>query len=136
MATTIIKDTEIETVVVQVPGLMGPRAELPWELSIPVQGRMYANELLLRYDSADKIDFELADCFASCDIPATVDAEFIITVDGTQVGTILFAAGSNEGVVTLSALSINKREILSIWAPAIQDVTLADLTITLKGKRD
>ena len=139
-STVTLHDTGIDIVVVSEPGLMGPRAELPWELSLPVDGSAYANERLLRYDAPDIITFNIPECYASCDYPATSNSAFRLLVSNSSVtnstiGTITFTPGNRVANVSITAVSINKRDILNVYAPVSQDPTLADITITLKGER-
>ena len=136
----VVKDTGIETVIVQIPGLMGPKAALPWELALPITGRAYANEPIFRYDAPDIITLDISGCFGSCDIPATSNASFNLmisntSVSNTSIGTITFLPNNKDANVSLTSTLINKRDILNVYAPANQDLTLADITITLKGER-
>lgn len=148
MSVVIIEDESVVTVVtdgndlvvVSEPGLMGPAAALPWEVSIPIVGVTFASEHLLRYDAPDIIVLTPADCYGSCDTLATANAAFVLkisntSVTNTSIGTITFTANSRIASVSITANTINKRDILNVYAPTTQDLTLADITITLKGER-
>jgi hypothetical protein len=61
----------------------------------------------------------------------TNDAVFTLNVGGASAGTITFPAGEQAAVVVLSTTTIPADTEFEIVAPTPQDVTLADITLTL-----
>lgn len=54
----------------------------------------------------------------------------------TTPGTVNFAIGANSGTFTwTSAVTYDAGDVLLVYAPGVQDATLADITITLSGLR-
>ncbi len=68
-----------------------------------------------------------------CDTAPTANATLTIKRNGTSIGTILISAAGTTGAFTVSA---DKRfyagDVLSVEAPASQDATLRDISVTLK----
>jgi hypothetical protein len=65
---------------------------------------------------------------------ATAQADFDLRRNGSSIGTVRFAAGSQTASFMLaSAASLAEGDRLELLAPNPQDATLADLTILLKG---
>lgn len=74
--------------------------------------------------------------YANADTAATAQAVFTIKRGGTTVGTITFAASSAIGTFSVSGdKAFNKGSVLSITAPASQDATLENISITLRLTR-
>jgi hypothetical protein len=75
---------------------------------------------------------------ASIGFPATAQAVFLITKNGTTIGTITFAAGAIVGVfasVGGLAQTLAVTDILAIIAPATPDATLSEIGFTLAATR-
>lgn len=64
---------------------------------------------------------------------ATASAAFPLTVNGTQKGTITWAAGQTIPSFTLASVSVAPGDIIELLAPATPDASLADLVWTIKG---
>lgn len=136
--TVILTDSTTDAIVTVVePGPMGPIASLPWEITLPVMGLVIPDEYMLRYDVPDDITILPDKCFGSCNPgnTATANATFRVYRNETLIGTVTFIAGNTEAVVSFSNNSLNSRDILHIYGPSDQDLTLANLSITLKGER-
>jgi len=72
-------------------------------------------------------------CFANCDVAPTAQAVCTIKQNAITIGTITFGAGSTQGVFAVSGdKPIYRGHVLSIVAPASQDATFKDISITLK----
>lgn len=76
----------------------------------------------------------LTGSYAKARVAATASTTFSVQKNGSQVGTIVFAAGATSATFTAaSAISLAAGDILSIIAPATADATLADIGFTLVG---
>lgn len=83
--------------------------------------------------------FTLADDFAGSNArletgPTTSEITFSVTVNDTTVGSIVFATGSQSGVLSTTggAITINDNDYIDIIAPASPD-SAAGLRVTFKG---
>jgi hypothetical protein len=73
---------------------------------------------------------------ARAKIAATAVTNYGIFKGTTNIGTLRFAAGSKEGTFIAAAeTDLMVDEDVTIVAPAVPDATLADMTVTLAGKR-
>lgn len=67
---------------------------------------------------------------------ATASTVFSIKKNGSQVGTITFAASGTTGIfATSGTVSFAASDLLTIVGPASADATIANLAITLTGTR-
>lgn len=72
---------------------------------------------------------------ASCDVNATANASFSIKLNGTQIGTIAFAAGNGVATFTGPASDIVcvPGDKLTVTSPVVADSTLSYVAATLLG---
>jgi hypothetical protein len=70
---------------------------------------------------------------STADIAATASTVFTITKNGTQFGSITYAAGSITGVFTGSSTTFVPGDKISIIAPIVPDTTLSSLSFVLVG---
>lgn len=69
---------------------------------------------------------------AYCDTPSTGAVTLSIKKNGSQVGTVSFAAGANTGTVSIaSPVTLAVGDRLTIVAPATPDATFGDFEISL-----
>lgn len=59
------------------------------------------------------------------------NAVFILNKNGTQIGTVTFAAGSTTGVFSVTASSFAIGDIITLIAPSPQNATLANIGINI-----
>lgn len=109
-----------------------------FDLSIYVADNPYSAEELAGHVFTNSVNFPAgfsgSKGFAT-DAP-TADAEFTIKKNGTGVGTVTFAAASNEATFALAGGAVfGAGDVLSVVAPAPQDATLWQVSITLAGTR-
>ena len=115
------------------------KGSLPWEVSGfmgGVQGG--GNWQILRWQSGvSNVIITQANCIASSSTAATAAAVFNILDNGTNIGTLTFAAGAVVGtiVITASPYTLTQGHVLIVQAPLTPDTTLADVNITLGGTR-
>lgn len=95
-----------------------------------------ASELLFKswVMKAFTLPVGLTGSYASLESACTTAISFSIRKNGTEIGTINFAAGSTSGTFTFtSATSFAVGDSISIVAPSSTDATAANLSIALKG---
>jgi hypothetical protein len=65
-------------------------------------------------------------------VAPTASATFNVAVNGTAVGTIVFAASSQTATFTTSgAVTVTPGQVMTVTAPASADATLANVSFTL-----
>jgi len=73
---------------------------------------------------------------AKAGAPAAALTFFVLALNGTQIGTITFAAGAAVGVVSIaSSTAIAAGDVMTLTGPATPDSTLRDTAFTLAGTR-
>jgi hypothetical protein len=78
----------------------------------------------------------LTGSIAKLDVAATATTTFTITRNGSSIGSIAFAAGSQSGTFTFTtAVTFAAADVIEVVAPASPDVTAAGLSVTLCGSR-
>jgi hypothetical protein len=74
----------------------------------------------------------LAGSIAKAGTAATASTVFIIKKNGSQIGTMTFAAGGSTASFSLaSQVSVAVGDIIDMVAPATQDATLSDVSVTI-----
>lgn len=99
-------------------------------------GAITASQLLKQFVSGRTITFPsgLVDSQGYAATAPTDSVTFTITANETNVGTMVFAAGSNTATFTASsAFTLTPGQILTIVGPASADATLATVSFTLLG---
>lgn len=96
-----------------------------------------ANELLVRYEVTDQLQFaaNLALSRGSAVSGATGSSVFSLQKNGVEFGTATFGAGSSTAIFAGSATTFNAGDILTVYAPSSQDATLANVSLTLAATR-
>jgi len=70
---------------------------------------------------------------AGCETAPTAQATLTIKRNGSSIGTITISAGATTGSFTVAAdRRFYAGDVLSVEAPASQDTTLQDISVTLK----
>ena len=100
-------------------------------------GKPGTSEVLLRFlapSGGTTFPAGLSESRAKAKAAATSSAVFSITEDGTQVGTMTFAAAATVATFAMAAnTTLADGQMLEVVSPAVQDATLADIAITLVG---
>jgi hypothetical protein len=78
---------------------------------------------------------DLAGSVAYCQTAPAANLEMAITVNGTPVGSVNFAAGVKQGTFTLSAAQTISSGYISLVAPGTADTSFANPSVTLVGSR-
>lgn len=103
-------------------------------ISAWVEGRPFGGEVVMRSLIVDNFTIPAGAAGSRVRSGNTAQATAVFTLDknGASFGSVTFAAGASTGVVAVaSATPFSAGDVLSIIAPATQDVTLADIAITL-----
>ena len=110
----------------------------PFDIAVYSPGQPEAAERLLKLEVARgfSLPADLAGSRGHVDTAATAEAAFTILKNGASVGSITFAAASQDAAFALaSGLALVPSDRLELVAPATQDATLAGLALTLIGTR-
>lgn len=96
--------------------------------------------LALRVPMARAVSFaaNFSGSYASASAAATGSSVFSVKKNGTEIGTVTFAAAGSSGTFTTdsgAAQSFVAGDVLSITCPASADATLSDVGIVLAGTR-
>lgn len=96
-----------------------------------------ASEVVMSYIFADAVDFpdEFLGSLAKAGTAATASTVFDVKKNGTNVGTITFAASGTAGTfaTTGTTVAFAAGDVLAVVAPASPDATLAGVSLTFKG---
>jgi hypothetical protein len=107
-----------------------------YDIAAPLEGKPTASQKLLMFAAPRALTILNVPASgahrALADTAATASTTFTIKQGSTTVGSIVFAAGSAVGTVSLTAtVNLAAGDKLTIVAPASPDATLADLYVTL-----
>src|SRR5262249_2563876 len=101
-----------------------------------VNGKPTASQVLQRYIFAQAVMFApgLPGSQGTAGTAAAAPAAFDIQKNGSNVGTMVFAASATTATFAMaSATSFAPGDVLTLVAPATPDITLANLAWTLVG---
>ena len=110
----------------------------PFDIAVYFPGQPEAAERLLKLEVARgfTLPADLAGSRGHADSAATAEAVCTILKNGASVGSITFAAASQDAAFALAGgLALVPGDRLELVAPATQDATLAGLALTLIGTR-
>src|SRR5712691_4108392 len=99
-------------------------------------GNPGVGQVIDRYIFATSVTFPsgLAGSYGTAGTAATANTNFAIAKNGSNVGTMAFAAGATSASFAMAtATSFAGGDVLTITAPATPDATLANLAWTLTG---
>lgn len=104
-------------------------------IPIFIQGQMTNGELLARYIMVDDgLGFDSTNSEASAVTAATAETIISLKKNGTQFGTVTFAASGTDGAISGST-TFSTGDVLTVVAPATADITLGSTSITLAATR-
>lgn len=115
--------------------------QFPADFACFKTGTLGSSEVLLRYSVARGAIFpaNFSGSYAEATVAATGSTTLIVAVNGSQIGTIVFAAAGTVATFTTdsgTAKTLARGDILTITAPGSADGTLANVSITLAGYRN
>ena len=107
----------------------------PYDFSFTIVGTLVSGEKLqMAIVRGATLPAGLAGSVAVAKTAASATTTLNILKNGTQVGTIVFAATNTTGTFTMAtATTFANGDVLEIDVPSPADTTLADLAITLQG---
>lgn len=116
-------------------GFSGQSSTNPYDVVTSIEGKPTANSYILTFITVRSFTIPIGfnGSLGICANPATSESIFTITKNGLSVGTITFSAAATSATFSGSAGSFAIGDVLRIVSPVIQDSTLADIGITLKG---
>lgn len=105
----------------------------PYDIGFSVFGKPAVSEVVFRFRACRPytISPNQGNGQAKALTGATASTTFIIAKNGTQVGTIVFAAGSTTGTITIGETQFVVGDLVTITAPATQDATLSDIDFSI-----
>lgn len=106
---------------------------IPLDLSRQVDGLPASSSVILRFVAARSFTLSASGHQGYAATAATAQADFTVKVNAVLKSTLRFGAGGTISTIiggTAAAVAIG--DIVTITSP-VQDVTLADLTFTLRG---
>ncbi|MBX3580845.1 MAG: hypothetical protein KF810_02975 [Rhizobiaceae bacterium] len=110
-----------------------------FDVAVFAQGKPAAGELLLRHvfsDTGVTFPADLSASRASGRDAATAEAVVSLEKNGSEFGTVTFAAAGDTGTFAAATpTGFAAGDILTVIAPSPRDATLADVSITLAGVR-
>lgn len=109
----------------------------PLEIALSVIGKPLAGQLLARYLFTYAASISESLTAAKCRVAAAASTTFTLKKNGTSIGTAIFASAGTTATVDLTSTSIAFAvgDVLTIEAPAVQDTSLEDLSLTVAGIR-
>lgn len=111
----------------------------PWPIPAQWNGVIPASVdvLRLKVPIALELTQDLPLTIATALVNPTANADFTIKKNSSSIGTIRFQSGSPLGILITfsSTVTFAAGDLLQITSPASPDATLADISITLVGKR-
>ncbi|BAG41641.1 hypothetical protein [Ralstonia phage phiRSL1] len=113
---------------------------IPYDMPMFFPGTMTANQLLARTIFTRNITWPVSLTGTQCSAPsgqgATASTTVTLYQNGTSIGTLTWAAGSTTPTITFSA-QVNwvAGDVLTIFAPASPDTTLANVSLTVAAFR-
>jgi DUF1009 family protein len=94
-------------------------------------GKPAASEVVAGGVSPYAFSIAEANCFAKALVAATGSTTFVINKNGTQIGTVVFAAAATLGTVDITTAAVVVGDYITIVAPATADATLANISFLL-----
>ena len=127
-----------QTVTALQPGIQGkPGIGDKYDLVAWIQGLPQTGERVFRMVVARAFSLPagLTDSQASAETAATGTAAFSLTKNDVLFGTVTFTASATGVLAAAAETTFAAGDVLEIIAPASQDATLSDISITLAGDR-
>lgn len=133
-----VTQTAAGQILVTIPGATGGAVD--YDVSTYIADKRPGGAVAFRHTFTKAVDFAANFALSESDavVAATASAVFLIKKNGTQVGTLTFAASGATGTFATTGgatVSFVAGDILEITAPSPQDAALLGVSITLAGVR-
>lgn len=102
-------------------------------LSSFISGKPTASQVVGGGASPYTFTIVSGNCLGIAKVAATASTVFSLQRNGTQIGTITFAASATAGSWSITDTAITAGQYISIHAPASADTTLADITFLVRN---
>jgi hypothetical protein len=115
-----------------------PNTGLSYDLALFAPGVLAASALCMRTVFCRAVTFptNFSGSVATAGTAATASTTFNLAKNGTNIGTLVFAAAGTTGTFTVAGgASFAINDNLTVTAPASADATLANVSVTLTGTR-
>lgn len=110
-------------------------AAKPWEMAWYQAGKPAANTTVAKYVCTRSV--RLLTTYAGgahADVAPSGPITLVLRRNGTQIGTVAWAAGQNVAAVTVAAgVDLVAGDVLSLTTPAAADAALAGVAVTVAG---
>lgn len=108
--------------------------EYPVDVNVFFQGVPASSDIMLIYPITRQTEFpaSLSASRGKSGVAANASTTISVQKNGTQFGTVVFAAAATVPTFTGTATTFNAGDYLSVVAPASADANLADIGITFK----
>ncbi len=109
-----------------------------YDIGLFIPGQPAASAMVFQFvvPRAIAVPVNLIGSLAKAGTAATSAASFTLRKNGSNIGTIDFAAGAATATFTLAAGAVFAAgDVLEMLAPSPQDATLSDVSITLMASR-
>jgi hypothetical protein len=116
----------------------GTGVGLPYDMAMFVAGKPTASQLGMRFIFIRPVSMpaNFAGSVAKSGVAATASTTFNIAKNGTNIGTLIFAAAGSTGTFSVAGgATFVSGDILTVTAPGTPDTALADISATLTGTR-
>ena len=133
-----VRTMSVASATFTLPGIQGkPGIGDKYDVALYVQGRPQAGERVARFVVARPFSLPvgLIDSAASAVTAATGTGVFSLARNDVQFGTVTFDASTTGALAAGAKTDFAAGDVLEVIAPASQDATLSDISITLAGDR-
>lgn len=116
----------------------GGTTSSPYDIAAFINSKPLGTELVFQWVAPRAVVFQanLGGSQAIANTAATASAVFSLQQNGTVIGSLTFAANAVTGTFTTSgAVNFATGDVLRVYAPSSQDLTLADISMTFAGTR-
>lgn len=110
-----------------------PNSAMIYDVAGSIKGKPAASDVVLRFEAVRAFTFPsgMTGSVAKAAVAATASTVLVLAKDGTQFGTLTFAAGGTSGTfAAASSTSFAAGNVLTVTAPATADSTFADCAMT------
>ena len=104
--------------------------DIPYDLFASNFDVLSSSEVMLRLKSARAFQL-LGSGYGVAGTAPTASATFVISKNGTSIGTAVFGIGSTTATLSITPTSFAPGDVITIIGPSVADATLANVDFTL-----